>query len=67
MLLKIIHSAEVRTLLAENEEQLSRLAEIRRQAQQYLADVYRIAKAPVTSFYEKMVAHLAGNRQPNSL
>ncbi|EFX70552.1 hypothetical protein DAPPUDRAFT_112614 [Daphnia pulex] len=36
--------------------------DVRRLAQLYLTDVYRVAKAPLTSFYENLVASLARMR-----
>ncbi|XP_046638109.1 uncharacterized protein LOC124316292 [Daphnia pulicaria] len=62
LLLKIINSSERAIPLAANEEHRGRLADVRRRAQLYLADVYKVAKAPLTSFYENLVASLARMR-----
>ncbi|EFX73047.1 hypothetical protein DAPPUDRAFT_325676 [Daphnia pulex] len=62
LLLKIINSSELEIPLAANEEHRGRLADVRRRAQLYLADVYKVAKAPLTSFYENLVASLARMR-----
>jgi hypothetical protein len=59
--LKIINSSELAIPLAANEEHRGRLADVRRRAQLYLSDVYKVAQAPLMSFYENLVASLASN------
>jgi hypothetical protein len=61
LLLKIINSSEMAIPLVANDEHRGRLADVRRRAQLYLANVYRVAKAPLTSFYENLVASFASN------
>jgi hypothetical protein len=61
LLLKIINSSELAIPLAANDEHRGRLADVRRRAQLYLADVYKVAQAPLMSFYENLVVSLASN------
>lgn len=61
LLLKIIHSSELAIPLAADVKHRGRLADVRRRAQLYLADVYKFAQAPLTSFYENLVVSLASN------
>ena len=61
LLLQIINSCDLREILTENETQLGRIADLKRRAQTYLAQVYRLAEKPLKSFHDRLVSRLTGN------